>query len=78
MTQDPVTTLHLRILNILARVVGVVFVLTGIGLLFGAITAGSHFIEFASGLFALISGILFLRVRKATRADMDKYFGRRD
>jgi hypothetical protein len=68
----------LRLLNILARVVGIVFILTGIGLLLGAVVmAELHIVELIGGIFSLVAGVLFVRVRKATIADIEKYFGRR-
>jgi hypothetical protein len=76
---DPIVFWHLRLLNFLARVVGGGFVLVGIGLPLGAVLMGAvHIMEIVAGLFFLVTGILFFRMKKITLADMEKYFGRRE
>lgn len=68
---------QLNIINFLARAVGVGFCLTGANFIIGWFIVQDAAINPIVGILLLIVGVLFLRVRKVTLQDLQKYFGRR-
>lgn len=63
----------IRILNFLARILGVIWVLGGVLFLFSAFIAQTNRLLFAGiGAFLLVAGIALLAAKSVTPADSDK------
>jgi len=61
---DRITTLHLKLVNLLGRAAGVLFLLTGMAFLLGAVVGvGPRMLDLIAGILSATVGVLLLRVK---------------